>query len=385
MLKACVVTMTVGLATAPAAHAAPACTKTKDGPRYTAQRVAGGNTTAIATCDHRTGAARTLHRSRAAMKKGRTVRGTRIVAAAAGGRRLAWIEVVAPDGPARRSTATLRTADIVTGRRGRTRVLRRGAGARVLLVDGLVVSARDDLAWTIGPQLWIWRAGAQPHAGTRRAGQLDLVDGYTLVGVDGQPIDLRSPKQRDGCPQRPSAVTVAATPALMVTRAQSASTVMEDGTWDIWRVCDRASHRETAVYQDFSVKGFTAGGGADLEGVAGPYVLLAVSQPYGHYEPNPPHLRLFDSRDGRLVRDEAAGPYKTPETWNDVILLDDGSFAWIAAQESAHGAPRALLLARIGAPRALLDAEAPGPQGLTASGRTLSWTNGGAQRSYAVP
>ena len=96
-------------------------------------------------------------------------------------------------------------------------------------------------------------------------------------------------------------------------------------------------------------------------------------------------MRLVDARTGATARSVKAGEWPRPDLSAESVLFEDGSFAWVAADSVEPFAPRSVRLLRPGTEQIILDGAISGPTGLAASGRTLTWTNGGAARSYVLP
>ena len=187
---------------------------------------------------------------------------------------------------------------------------------------------------------------------------------------------------RDGCPRRPSAVTLASTPELTVTRTVAPISRIPGARWNLWRVCDRASHREAVMHQNLD-DGWYTPDDVSLKGVAGPYVLLSAAAGNGH-DIDPPSLVLYDARTGGVVRAVGAAPWDYPEPVERRRPARRRHIRVDRPVDLPARSAAVLTLAPAGSGLVELDAAAPGPQGLSVSGRTLSWTNGGVPRSYTL-
>ena len=130
------------LLAAPSASAAERCYKTTSGPRYAAWVEKSERRSSLVRCDCRAGTTTVVRRGK--LSAGR---GTELVHASAGGRRLAWTERhITRSG----ASLTLRTADVLTMNVRQRRVLRRGA-SRAPTVDAAVrVNPWDDVVWSVG-------------------------------------------------------------------------------------------------------------------------------------------------------------------------------------------------------------------------------------------
>ena len=258
MRRTCLVVLWCVLVAAPAARvASEPCDKRDSGARYTVAletetRGAGAQRsrrTRIIVCDARAGTGRVVRRAR--LVTAGTPRGTEIVDVSLSGRRLAWTERDLPRGRPSQATLTLRTADAVTRRAGQRRVLRRGSTVRSTDAR-VVVTARDDLLWSVGDRLWSKPArGAVVRRGTGTAGGV-LVDGSTVVPRDGRPIDLRPRPLRDGCPDRPSVEDARFDRSGPRGRLAADDCRSQPGPGvavSLWWVCDRRTHRDTVVHQ----------------------------------------------------------------------------------------------------------------------------------------
>lgn len=358
---------------------ASACEKSSKAPRYTAEvgRETGPGiaSTSVVRCDRRTGRTRVLRRARLV---GET-RGTEIVDVALAGRRLAWVErSLSP----KRRTLTLRTADAFRLDIRKRRVLVRGARAATDSA-AVVVTSRDDVLYSFGPEgasrLWSWRSGGRiVSRGPGGAAGAFLVDGFSVIGADRRPLDLRPRPRRDGCPWRPSVRSLASSDQVAI---NVASSVIEAEESIVWWVCDRDTGREATIHSSFTDDvDYHFTDAVSVADIVGHHVLLAVTEASGHSY-DAPDLWLVDGRSGELTRKVDVGEW--PSNGNpEAVLFEDGSFAWIAA--NPVGGMRLVRLARPGSEPATLDTGGPGLTGLAISGRTLTWTNDGVARSYEL-
>lgn len=365
------------LLAAPSASAAERCDKTTSGPRYAAWVEKSERRSSLVRCDRRAGTTTVVRRGK--LSAGR---GTELVHASAGGRRLAWTERhITRSG----ASLTLRTADVLTMNVRQRRVLRRGASART--VDAAVrVNPWDDVVWSVGSgdnaRLWSRRAGGKVVSrgnGWARVGK--IFGDYTAVFPPGKKFRLRHDIVRNGCPWRPSATVMTSTERVIV--SEISATFAEpggevEGIAD-WFVCDRETGKQTTVNSSFfSDPSYDDHDAVGVEAIAGHRVLLAITKGNGKYY-SPMILHLFDARAGAMVRTVTVGEWLRDRA----VLADDGSFAWISEEEPFVNAPQAVWLARPGADPIVLDRGTVA--GLALSGRTLTWTIGGEARSYPLP
>lgn len=365
-------------------------------------------TSALSVCDHRTGDTRTLRTSSRWIEHlsyGSVVKasGRRIGKVVVAGGRIAWTEETArPTSPAtwRR---TVWVASLRTGHLLRRRVVQRGRW--VLVADdtrNVALTARGDLVWS-GDRLglWLWRVGSRPTRLSRQPahGFVLLDAGRTLIWnlddlVDLRAVDIRPVADDHGCPRRPGFTTVASTPELLVsTRTVPApnASVFSD-SWTLWRACSRLTHRDRLVYG--GSRSFFDVADAAILGLTGSLMLL--EERYGGKGGSWTQLELIDVLRGRHLR----VPVDYASVDHDVVLLADGSFAWIGLPE---GPNVAVFLQRPNGDRTLLDAVAfperryedqytfyptpppiPPITSLALTGTTLTWLHAGEPRTFDV-
>jgi hypothetical protein len=345
-------------------------------------------TTSVRVCDRRTGRTTVLARGRVATRRERSklvyARGREILRVSAAGHYVAWTERITAGAALDRSRVVVVLAAFPGGKVVRRRIVHSGRSSTESFV-GVVVNRWRDLVWSVPYRgVWLWRAGRAPRLLTTVTVELGwpvlLDDGRTLMWDDAQHlVDLRAPRQRDGCPDREGFATVASTAAAFVTRARLA--IEDRSDLIVWRTCWRAEHRDHVVFtgadpaRDEDIPGW----GSEDRAVdyAEPWLLLYANR-WTKYQEHDDRLILVDVRTGDATVVTSGRDYV-----NEAVLLGDGSAAWISTSSSSPGTSL-LRLARAGAGPVDLDSGGA-LTGLVARGSTLAWLHDGQPRSYVVP
>jgi hypothetical protein len=384
----------------PAQSAHAECVRSSDGPTLEAQvrtdgsvRTEGMNpdgsyrqtvevkTTTLWVCNRRRGRATVLARGRLEIRRQASgivyARGRRVGAMSVAGRFVAWTEVSADGAALDRSAVVLRLATFPSGTVVRQRVVLRGRGSLESGV-GLVLNRWRDLVWAMPDgSTVLWRAGRQPSPlrAAEDAGPLRLYDGgRTLVWGEGEHfVDLRRPRQRNGCPMRKSFEAVESTSHALVTRARL---VLGDDPGDliVWRTCWRAEHRDHVVFVGYD--GWDPSLRDRLVRYAEPWLLLGT-EAGGRYSYLAGKLTLIDVRSGTTT--VMGGDWELPL---GAVVLADSSVAWVGNVPAPVPA-FVLHLARPGMAAQELDTGSS-LTALSAQGSTLTWLHDGQPRSYVV-
>jgi hypothetical protein len=373
------------LAAAPAAPAHPPCGRLPAGesaPVPVWFHAAGTRLrSAVVVCDGR----RRVVLRRARVTLDRTVhwpRGTLVGAAAAAGRRVAWIEARFAH---HRRTATVVVATVP--RRGRPRVLERRVvrrdRSRLEPALGVLITRHGALAWLAGrPErapVVVKTPGSPPRVVARDgSGDMALEDRRTLRWAKGYGFGFAdlAPWPATGCPRRSRFGVVADTPTVRVTRA--IYRVGPERAITAVRACLRASGLDPVVGEDL---GPTTG--VRLAGLDRQWVVLVYDDSTRGPVCADERVQVVVAGSGAVGRDAPLrycfGPEPQPPYLSDALAVADGvAVAWVTRDADAE---RLVAFPRSGGPVELDRGPIGAIAGLRAEGLAVTWTNAGTARS----
>jgi hypothetical protein len=382
MRRLATVALLVFMAVAADAGARERCVSSERGQRFQASAplvvrdrdVVGSR---VVVCDRRTGRRFVV---RHAVRRS----GVSVEAAAAAGRRVAWIERHRRAGP-RIEVVVL---ELPSRRELRRLVVARGQIRGLRSID-VTLTSHGDLAWLVpagarGHRIVVRRAGGARReiARERSLWGLEVEDDRTLRWRRGRfddfaYHDLRAPRMAGGCPRRKRFRRMYSDADVLVTSAGYGAPSPIDGeSWTVLRACLRAVGRDFVVAQDSGTS--AAWSATQVIRAAAPYLVLARRVGSRYDRCLNTQLQTVDLRSGRVPYFSAIPCGDEPYDTTPLAITGSGAPAWIIDR------PDGARLLAIDGDRGLLELDrgVPGSLGaLRAEAGTVYWSHAGALRS----